>query len=65
MFGELGPNPIASPTLTGVPAAPTAIAGTNTAQIATTAFVAGGISIVNTMTSPTFGLAADPCFISL
>ncbi len=30
---------IASPTLTGVPAAPTAIAGTNTTQIATTAFV--------------------------
>ncbi len=39
---------IASPTLTGVPAAPTAIAGTNTTQIATTAFVAGGILIVNT-----------------
>ena len=30
---------IASPTLTGVPAAPTATAGTNTTQIATTAFV--------------------------
>jgi hypothetical protein len=31
--------PIASPTLTGTPAAPTASAGTNTTQIATTAFV--------------------------
>ena len=30
---------IASPTLTGVPAAPTATAGTNTTQLATTAFV--------------------------
>lgn len=35
---------INSPTLTGTPAAPTAVAGTNTTQIATTAFVqaAGG-----------------------
>lgn len=31
--------PIASPTLTGTPAAPTAAAGTNTTQLATTAFV--------------------------
>ena len=31
--------PLASPTLTGVPAAPTAAPGTNTTQIATTAFV--------------------------
>lgn len=31
--------PIASPTFTGVPAAPTATTGTNTTQIATTAFV--------------------------
>lgn len=31
--------PLASPTLTGTPAAPTASAGTNTTQIATTAFV--------------------------
>lgn len=33
--------PIASPTLTGTPAAPTAAANTNTTQIATTAFVLG------------------------
>ena len=31
--------PIASPALTGTPTAPTATAGTNTTQIATTAFV--------------------------
>lgn len=31
--------PLASPTFTGVPAAPTATAGTNTTQIATTAYV--------------------------
>ena len=31
--------PLASPTFTGVPAAPTAAAGTNTTQLATTAFV--------------------------
>lgn len=35
-----GGAPIASPTFTGVPAAPTATAGTNTTQLATTAFVA-------------------------
>lgn len=36
--------PIASPTFTGTPSAPTAIAGTNTTQIATTAFVQAAIS---------------------
>ena len=35
----LGVAPAASPTFTGVPASPTAAAGTNTTQIATTAFV--------------------------
>ena len=34
--------PLASPALTGTPTAPTATAGTNTTQIATTAFVAAG-----------------------
>ena len=42
---------IASPTLTGTPAAPTATAGTNTTQIATTAFVK---SAVSTATSGNF-----------
>ena len=35
--------PLASPALTGTPTAPTATAGTNTTQIATTAFVKGEI----------------------
>jgi hypothetical protein len=35
--------PLASPTFTGVPAAPTASAGTNTTQIATTAFVTAAV----------------------
>lgn len=36
--------PLASPTFTGTPAAPTAAGGTNTTQIATTAFVTSAIS---------------------
>ena len=36
--------PLASPALTGTPTAPTAAAGTNTTQIATTAFVTSAIS---------------------
>ena len=36
--------PSASPTLTGTPKAPTATAGTNTTQIATTAFVTAAVS---------------------
>jgi len=36
--------PVASPTFTGTPAAPTASAGTNTTQIATTAFVTTAVS---------------------
>jgi hypothetical protein len=39
-----GAAPIASPTFTGTPAAPTASAGTNTTQIATTEFVTGAIA---------------------
>jgi len=37
---------IASPTFTGTPAAPTATAGTNTTQLATTAFVTASLSAV-------------------
>jgi hypothetical protein len=37
--------PLASPALTGVPTAPTAAAGTNTTQLATTAFVTSSPSI--------------------
>lgn len=38
---QIGAAPVASPGLTGTPTAPTATAGTNTTQIATTAFVLG------------------------
>ena len=39
-----GAAPIASPTFTGTPIAPTATAGTNTTQIATTEFVTGAVA---------------------
>ena len=39
-----GGAPIASPVFTGVPAGPTATAGTNTTQLATTAFVVAAIA---------------------
>ena len=57
--------PLASPTFSGVPEAPTATAGTNTQQIATTAFVsaavvaAGGLSNIVEDTSPQLGAALD------
>ena len=38
--------PLASPALTGTPTAPTAIAGTSSTQVATTAFVAGAVAAV-------------------
>jgi hypothetical protein len=43
--------PIASPTFTGTPAAPTAASGTNTTQVATTAFVRGESGLVLLATS--------------
>jgi hypothetical protein len=53
--GDLGFAPLASPTFTGVPLAPTAAAGTTTQQLATTAFVmnalgamVAGVSSFNT-----------------
>ena len=50
-----GLAPKASPTFTGTPAAPTAAAGTNTTQIATTAFVAAAITAaLNNITGITF-----------
>ena len=39
--------PLASPAFTGTPTAPTAAAGTTTTQIATTAFVAAAVAVVN------------------
>jgi hypothetical protein len=44
-----GLSPISSPTFTGIPAAPTATAGTNTTQIATTAFVATAIGAIDAL----------------
>ena len=45
--------PLASPTFTGTPKAPTAAAGTNTTQVATTAFVQTGLSDKMDKTNPT------------
>ena len=41
----------ASPVLTGTPLAPTATAGTNTTQIATTAFVANAVDNISTLSA--------------
>lgn len=41
-----GAAPLASPTLTGIPAAPTATPGTATTQLATTAFVANALTSI-------------------
>jgi hypothetical protein len=43
--------PLASPTFTGTPAAPTATAGTSTTQLATTAFVTTAVAAGNAVTS--------------
>jgi len=58
--------PLASPALTGTPTAPTAAAGTNTTQIATTAFVkaavdtsASGLKIFKTITIGDTSIVAD------
>jgi hypothetical protein len=50
---ELKAN-IASPTFTGTPSAPTASAGTNTTQVATTAFVTTADALKANIASPTF-----------
>jgi hypothetical protein len=54
--------PLASPTFTGTPAAPTPAAGTNTTQLATTAFVASAIA---TAVSSTFKPSGSLAFASL
>ncbi len=46
--------PLASPTFTGTPAAPTATGGASTTQIATTAFVQGEITAKAPLANPTF-----------
>lgn len=58
------PAPAASPAFTGAPTAPTAVAGNNTTQLATTAFVQGavtgaGVSSFNTRTGPVSLTGAD------
>ncbi len=56
-----GKAPLASPTFTGTPAAPTATGGTNTTQIATTAFVTSAVTGTAPLASPTFtGTPAAP-----
>lgn len=48
---------LAGPTFTGTPSAPTATAGTNTTQIATTAFVTGAVPAASTSTPVMDGTA--------
>ncbi len=50
-------SPLASPTFTGTPAAPTATGGTNTTQIATTAFVTSAVSTHESDTTSVHGIA--------
>jgi hypothetical protein len=53
--------PLASPTFTGTPDAPTAAQGTSTTQLATTAFVTTGLNLKSDIASPTFtGVPAVP-----
>ena len=54
-----GKAPLASPNLSGTPTAPTAAAGTNTTQIATTAFVQNAVGNYATITLPTFSSAGS------
>lgn len=52
--GTLGAAPLASPTFTGIASAPTAAPGTNTTQLATTAFVRAADDLKANLASPTF-----------
>ena len=62
--------PLASPALTGVPTAPTAVAGTNTTQVATTEFVGTAVSALvdaapgalNTLNELAAAIADDASF---
>ncbi|QIZ48892.1 phage tail protein [Dickeya zeae] len=51
--------PIESPALTGIPTAPTAVAGTTTTQLATTAFVAGAVNALSDKTDNNIKLKLD------
>lgn len=52
--GATGTVSLASPAFTGTPTAPTATAGTNTTQLATTAFVTTADNLKANLASPTF-----------
>ena len=62
--------PLASPALTGIPTAPTATAGTDTTQVATTAFVGAAVAslvdgapaLLNTLNELAFAIADDANF---
>ena len=54
--------PLDSPALTGVPSAPTAAAGTNTTQLATTAFVQAAINILAPTGSLSSGIIRLPMY---
>lgn len=54
--------PLASPTFTGTPAAPTAAVDTNTTQLATTAFVIGQGYLKATQAGSTYAPLASPTF---
>jgi hypothetical protein len=61
--------PLASPTLTGTPLAPTAAADTNTTQIATTAYVIGQGYLKSSLASSTYApltspILTNPVFVS-
>lgn len=51
--------PLASPTLTGTPTVPTATAGTNTTQAASTAFVTGAVSTLSGTTTTSLAGKVD------
>lgn len=59
-LATLGAAPVASPTFTGTPAAPTATAGTNTTQLATTAFVQAALALLSTPVTLTDGATITP-----
>lgn len=56
--------PLESPALTGTPTAPTAASGTNTTQIATTAFVDAAVKGTVTATTGTIGTSATTVTVS-
>ena len=65
-------SPLASPTFTGTPAAPTAAPGVSTTQLATTAFATAGDTVIvggaptnlNTLGKVATALGSDPAFAS-